>query len=53
MTQYLPFGRFRWITQEKINKLDVSSIRESSQDGYLLEVDLEYPEELQIAYDQE
>ena len=31
----------------------MSIVCEDSQDGYLLEVDPEYPEELQIAYDQE
>ena len=31
----------------------MSIVLEDSQDGYLSEVDPEYPEELQIAYDQE
>ena len=46
MTQYLPYGNFRWMTRGEINKLDLGLIRENSTNGYILEVDLEYPSEL-------
>ena len=46
MSQYLPYGRFKWLGYKKIGKSDVSSITENSSDGYILEVDLEYPDEL-------
>ena len=41
MIQYLPYGRFKWLNQNKINKFDVNAIRENSSIGYILEVDLD------------
>ena len=46
ISQYLPYGGFKWLSQEKIKNFDVNSISEDSPDGYILEVDLEYPDEL-------
>ena len=46
MTQYLPYGRFKWLSKKEINKFNLSLIKENSSDGYILEVDLEYPSEL-------
>ena len=46
MTQYLPFGVFKWMSQKEINKFGLASIKEDSPNGYILEVDLEYPSEL-------
>ena len=46
MSQYLPTGGFRWLTQKQINNLDISKKKEDSKKGLILEVDLEYPEEL-------
>ena len=51
MSQYLPYGRFKWLNQKEIDKLllnsiECSSIEENSSDGYVLEVDLEYIDEL-------
>ena len=34
------------LNQKQINKFDVNSISENSLDGYMLEVDLAYPDEL-------
>ena len=34
------------VKSEKNDKFDVNSIAENSSDGYILEVDLEYPDEL-------
>ena len=39
MSQYLPYGGFKWINKK-------NSISENSSDGYILEVDFEYPDEL-------
>ena len=45
MSQYLPYSGFEWLYQE-INRFDVNSIAENSSNGYILELDLEYPDEL-------
>ena len=46
MSQYLPYGRFKRLSQKIIDKFDVNSIAGNSSDGYILEVDLEYLDEL-------
>ena len=43
MSQYMPYGGFKWIKPEKF---DLDSVRENSKKGHILEVDLEYPKEL-------
>ena len=46
MSQYLPYGGFKWI---KVNNKVINRILNRSADssyGYFLEVDLDYPEEL-------
>ena len=37
---------FKWLKQKEIYKFDVDSIGKNSSDGYMLKVDLEYPDEL-------
>ena len=44
MNEYLPYGEFKWL--KNIEKFNIMSINDKSPIGYLLEVDLEYPEEL-------
>ena len=46
LSQYLPTGGFRWLTDKQINKLDLAKYKEDSNKGLILEVDLKYPEEL-------
>ena len=46
MSQYLPTGGFRWMTEKQIDKLDLNKYKEDSKRGLILEVDLEYPKEL-------
>ena len=46
MSQYLPTGSFRWITEKQINKIDLAKCKEDGKKGLILEVDLEYPKEL-------
>ena len=46
MSQYLPTGGFRWMTEKQINKIDLAKYKEDSARGIILEVDLEYPEKL-------
>ena len=46
MGQYLPISNFKWV--ESINKIKrkLINIKNNSSTGYVLEVDLQYPEEL-------
>ena len=46
LSQYLPTGGFRWMTEKQISKLDLAKVNENSKKGLILEVDLEYPKEL-------
>ena len=43
MSQYLPTGGFKWLTEEEV---DLSKYNDESEKGLVLEVDLEYPGEL-------
>ena len=46
MSQYLPYANFKWV--KDINKIEqkLMNIKSNSSTGYILEVDLEYPQEL-------
>ena len=46
MSQYLPYGNFRWLSEDEIQNLNVLSLDDNCEKGYILEVDLEYPIEL-------
>ena len=46
MSQYLPTGGFKWLSQKKIEKINLGKYTENSEKGLILEVDLEYPQEL-------
>ena len=46
MSQYLPTGGFKWMTDKQINNIDLAKYNENSEKGLILEVDLEYPKEL-------
>ena len=46
MSQYLPTGGFKWLTEKQINKINLAQYNEDSNKGLLIEVDLEYPKEL-------
>ena len=46
MSKYLPYGGFERLSKKEIDIFDVKSISENSSDGYILEVDLEYSDEL-------
>ena len=46
MSQYLPYADFKWV--KNIDKIEqkLMRIKTDSSTGYILEVDLEYPQEL-------
>ena len=44
MSEYLPYGGFKWL--KNIDKFDIMSISDKSPVGYILQADLEYPDEL-------
>ncbi|XP_075225352.1 uncharacterized protein LOC142333778 [Lycorma delicatula] len=46
MVEPLPHANFRWLSTEEIDNLDINSVCDRSEKGYILEVDLEYPQEL-------
>ncbi len=46
----LPLRNFRWMTDEEIENFTMLHISEEDGDGYILEVDLEYPEELHLRH---
>ena len=46
MSQSLPTGNFRWLSTTEVNRFDIFRIENDYKKGYVMEVDLEYPEEL-------
>jgi hypothetical protein len=50
MSEQLPVGKFRWLDDEEIDRLDITQIADVGDTGYVLEVDLEYPENIHDAH---
>ena len=48
MSGYLPCGGFKWL--KNVDEFDVNSISKKSPIGYILEVDLEYSDELHLLH---
>ena len=48
MSGYLPYGGFKWL--KNVDNFDVNSVSENNPIGYILEVDLEYPDELHVLH---
>jgi hypothetical protein len=46
MSQYLPYEKFRFMSDEEIEQLDVTTVPNDTEIGHFLECDLEYPSEL-------
>jgi len=42
----LPVGDFKFLTDEEIEQLDLTTVADDSPTGYIVECDLEYPEKL-------
>ena len=47
MSQPLPYGGFDFLNEKEINEFCLDPISKNSPIGYILEVDLKYPDELQ------
>ncbi|VDI75581.1 Hypothetical predicted protein [Mytilus galloprovincialis] len=50
MSQCLPYGHFNWLTEEEKIKLDITKLKADGSDGYIFEVDLEYPTSLHSSH---
>ena len=48
MTGYFPYDGFKWL--KNVDNFDVNSVSEKSPIGYILEVDLKYPNELHVLH---
>ena len=48
MSGYLPHGGFKWL--KNADSFDVNSISQKSSIGYILKVNLEYPDELHVLH---
>ena len=46
MSGYLPYGGFNWL--KNVDNFDINSVSENSSTGYIVEVDLQYPENLDL-----
>lgn len=46
ISQPLPERDFAWLTPEQLQSLDVKNVPDNAETGYILEVDLDYPEHL-------
>ena len=44
MSQYLPTGNFRWMTDKEIKTVNRGKYKADGKKGLILEVDLEYPQ---------
>ena len=48
MSRYLPDGGFKWL--KIVDKFDVNSISGNRSIGYILRIDLEYPDKLHVLH---
>lgn len=46
MSQFLPSGNFRWLTEHELKYFKIEQIDTDNSTGYILEVDLEYPQNI-------
>ena len=53
MSQFLPVGGFEWIKDtSQFTEKRINSMKDGQNIGYMMEVDLEYPEHLHDLHDQ-
>ncbi len=46
MSQYLPYGNFKWLDAQEISNFDVTQVSDEADTGFIVEADIEYPREL-------
>ena len=46
MSSYLSYGAFKWL--KNVDEFDINSVSKKSRIGYILDVDLQYPDELHV-----
>ena len=46
MSECLPSGNFQWVDDDALKNLDIQQVAADADRGYILEVDLEYPEDI-------
>lgn len=46
MSRSLPYGGFEWVDVSKGCNIDINSLKENDETGYIFEVDLKYPKHL-------
>ena len=46
MSQYLPTGNFKWMSNREIKQIDLGKYKKDGKKGLILEVDLEYNKNL-------
>ena len=46
MSQRMPCGDFMWMTDKQLQEFDVMRVSDDSETGFILDVDLDYPENL-------
>ena len=51
MSQYHSTGGFKWLSEGEINNTNLGKYTEESYRGLILEVDLDYPEQLHQSHD--
>ncbi|KAJ8909922.1 hypothetical protein NQ315_017226 [Exocentrus adspersus] len=52
MKDHLPTGDFRWVNEQELENFNCLDVEDNSPKGYVLEVDLEYPQNLHDTHDQ-
>lgn len=46
MSQALPYRSFKWVSSGEFDSVNIFNVPDDSENGYILEVTLEYPESL-------
>ena len=50
MSQFLPLNHFSWVAKKELDLIDWELLGDDSNQGFIIECDLEYPPELHDAH---